>query len=70
MTRSPVKSSNLKSVGYDPKTQTMEIEFLNGNVFRYDGVPAHHHAGLLKHSSPGTYFHTHIKGAFDGEKVG
>jgi KTSC domain len=33
MERQPVSSSNLKSVGYDPRSRTLEIEFHNGGVY-------------------------------------
>ena len=39
MERQHVNSSNLESVGYDPTTQTLEIEFLNGGLYQYSGVP-------------------------------
>jgi hypothetical protein len=61
MTRKPVQSSNLKSVGYEPKTKTLEVEFQNGGVFRYPGVTAARHAALVAARSPGGYFHQHIR---------
>jgi len=59
--RHPVKSSNLKSVGYDKATRTLQVEFHSGQVRDYKHVPSEHHAGLLAAKSPGAYFHTHIK---------
>ena len=38
MERKNVSSSNLKSVGYDSTTQTLEIEFLNGGLYQYSSV--------------------------------
>lgn len=70
MTRQPVDSSNLKSVGYDPKTETLEVEFANGGVHSYAGVPATKHSALMKSPSPGSFFHVHIRGkAFKSTKV-
>ena len=40
LTRQPVRSSNLKAIGYNVETQTLEVEFLNGHVYSYAGVPA------------------------------
>ncbi|WP_432811014.1 KTSC domain-containing protein [Pantanalinema sp. GBBB05] len=34
----PVIASNLASVGYEPTTQTLEIEPLNGTIYQYLGV--------------------------------
>lgn len=51
MNRTPVSSSNLQAVGYDPATRTLEIEFLNGGLYSYSGVPASVHASLMAASS-------------------
>ena len=70
MIRAPVESSNLKSVGYDAATQTLEVEFKNGGVHQYAGVPAATHTKLIKSSSPGGYFHVHIRGGkFTAKKI-
>jgi len=61
MTRSPVKSSNLKSVGYDPASRTLEVEFHSGAVHQYHDVAPEHEAKLRTHPSPGAYFHQHIR---------
>ncbi|MCZ7556804.1 MAG: KTSC domain-containing protein [Bacteroidia bacterium] len=63
MERVSVSSSNLRSVGYDAASRTLEIEFLNGGLYRYTGVPASVHAGLMSASSHGSYFDAHIKKA-------
>lgn len=63
MNRTPVASSNLRSVGYDPDTRTLEVEFLNGGLYRYSGVPVSIHAGLMRASSKGSYFDANIKKA-------
>jgi len=61
MTRQPVRSSDLKSVDYDPTTHLLEIEFHSGGVYQYSGVPESVHAGLMAASSHGSYFHKNIK---------
>lgn len=70
MMRRPVSSSNIRSVGYDPTTRTLEIEFNSGAVYQYDGVPTTVHAGLMGASSHGSYFHQNIKGRYGDRKVG
>jgi hypothetical protein len=57
MNRTPVKSSHLKSVGHDPQSNTLEVEFINGKVYTYQGVQASTHRQITKHSSPGGMFH-------------
>jgi hypothetical protein len=63
MNRIPVSSSNLASVGYDPATQTLEIEFLHGAIYQYSGVPSSVYEGLMAADSHGTYFDRYVKKA-------
>lgn len=69
MERQPVASSNIRSVGYDPDAQILEIEFQDGAVYQYSGVPGAVHAGLVSAGSPGRYFHAHVKGRYPHRKV-
>lgn len=64
MERHPVSSSNLRSVGYDVTTQTLEIEFHSGGVYRYFGVPQGVYQGLMQAGSKGSYFADFIKGHY------
>ena len=43
MERQSVSSSNLASVGYDPNSETLEIEFKGGTIYRYFNVPSFVH---------------------------
>lgn len=61
MERLTVKSSNLKSVGYDAKAETLEIEFVGGNIYQYTRVPKYVHASLMNTTSKGSYFAKFIK---------
>jgi hypothetical protein len=63
MERVQVESSNLASVGYEPETTTLEIEFHNGGVYQYSGVPEDVHQGLMNAESKGSYFYHNIKNA-------
>lgn len=49
MVRQPVSSTAVMSVGHDPATNTLEVEFRSGAVHQYEGVSAEEHAALLKH---------------------
>lgn len=64
MERQHVSSSNLRSVGYDPVSSVLEIEFLSRSVYQYYGVPGLVVARLLGASSKGGYFHRYIKGRY------
>lgn len=70
MERQHVNSSNLKSVGYDPATRTLEIEFLNSGLYQYSGVPESVYKELMSASSHGQYFDNHIKkGVYPYRKI-
>jgi len=66
--RKPVRSSNIKSVGHDPKTNTLQVEFHSGAVHEYPATAAQHQE-FIHAPSVGSYFHQHIK-PLGGEKVG
>lgn len=71
MTRQPVTSTNLASIGYDEASATLEVEFLNGRVYQYFGVPSSVHAGLMAAGSHGGYFNLYVKQAgYSYAKVG
>jgi len=69
MERIPVFSSNLRSVGYDHYTQTLEIEFRGGRLYAYYHVPESRYNGLMSAGSKGSYFHNYIKHAFSYRKL-
>jgi len=69
MIRKPVSSSNLRSIGYDLKSQTLEIEFHDGSVYQYFGVPESIYNALMSASSHGSFFHRHIKDRFGWAKI-
>lgn len=70
MQRIPVESSDIKSVGYDPRTQILEIEFHSGGVYDYYAVPASVHQALIQAESKGKHFHANVKGKFAFIQVG
>lgn len=61
LNRTSVKSRSLRSIGYDPKTQTLEIQFIRGTIYQYFGVPASTHEKLIQAPSHGWYFNQFIK---------
>ena len=69
MKRESVESSNIASIGYDEASHTLEIEFLNGNVYQYFDVPKNIYEGIMKASSHGEYLASQIKGNYRYSKV-
>ena len=61
MNRIYVSSSDLKSIGYDPNTSILEIEFKTGAVYQYSSVPYSIYQNLMNSSSKGKYFHSFVK---------
>lgn len=69
MNRRPVSSSSVTSVGYDPRTLTLEVEFSDGELYRYFDVPEHDADGLIAAGSIGKYLNEHIKGRYRFARV-
>lgn len=69
MTRTPVQSSQIKSVGYNASSAVLEIEFSDGSVFQYQGVPLSVYELLMDSESAGSTFHKIVKGKFGHKKV-
>lgn len=65
--RQAVQSSNIKSLGHDGST--LEVEFVNGSIFRYHEVPADVFQGVLGADSVGKAFRTKVKGGFGAERL-
>lgn len=64
-----VESSNIKSIGYDGESRTLEVAFLNGGVYRYADVPATSYAALMAAESKGSHFAAHIRPHYRATKV-
>ena len=64
MNREQVVSSAIKSVGYDPTTQTLEVEFINGSVYQYREVPISLYTEFMSASSKGKFHYHHIMRRF------
>jgi KTSC domain len=64
-----VTSSNIRSVGYDSKSETLEIEFNNGTVYQYYNVPSPVFDELMMAPSVGKFFNSQIKNSFPYARV-
>jgi len=61
MDRKKVSSSNIRSVGYDAKTRTLEIEFTSGSIVQYERVPPDIHRSMMSASSIASFFRDRIE---------
>ena len=69
ISREQVASRAIAAVGYSKRLQILDIEFLNGAVYRYEGVPHSLYRGLIDADSKAHYFHEHIKGRFKSSRI-
>jgi hypothetical protein len=60
MTREPIESSSIKSIGHDPATNTLEVEYHRTGVYQFHDVSADQHAAIMRASSAGTHLQKHI----------
>lgn len=68
--RHAVESSHIASIGYDPDTETLEIEFHKGGTYQYSNFPENLWVEFENSESKGKYFHRNIrKGGYDYAKL-
>lgn len=63
------QSSNLQAYEYDPESQTLTVQFLNGAIYTYSGVPQTVADALVQNGGGGTYFHSKIKDQYHTTKL-
>jgi hypothetical protein len=68
ISRSPVKSSNIKSVGHDGAS-LLDVEFSSGTVYRYSDVPAKLYSEMISAPSVGSFFAANVRGKFESKKL-
>jgi hypothetical protein len=60
----PVNSTLLASMSYEAGAALLHLEFRDGSLYCYFGVPGDIYEGLLTASSKGNYFNRQIRGSF------
>ncbi|MCQ4298012.1 KTSC domain-containing protein [Pseudomonas stutzeri] len=61
MKRAAVNSRSLRSLGYDPERQVLEVEFSSGALYHYEQVPPEAVQALLDADSLGRHFNQVFK---------
>lgn len=69
MERIPVSSTNISSIGYNPQSAILEVEFTSGDVYQYFDVPEHLYQGLMNASSKGQFLNDYIKHSYRYQKI-
>ena len=66
---SPVKSSQIESIGYDVASKTLAVKFNSGGIYHYAGVNAADYENLQKAKSIGSHFGSKIRNVFKHMKI-
>jgi hypothetical protein len=69
MKRQFIDSEAFRAVGYDDSTETLEVEFHDGDVYQYFSVPPVVYRDLLQAPSSGQYFAYFVKNTYRFSKV-
>lgn len=54
----------MKSIGYDPPSRTLAVEFQSGAIYRYRDVPSELYQALVCAKSKGRFFNQAIRASF------
>jgi hypothetical protein len=69
MERKRVNSSKIRSVGYDERTQTLEVEMSNGQVWQYAKVYPEVYRRFMAAPNPTSFFEDRIAEDYTGRRV-
>jgi len=65
-----VQSSNIAAIEHNPETDTLTVQFRNGGIYEYSGVPRDVYEQFLGSGSKGAFLHRVIKPSFPATRVG
>jgi hypothetical protein len=69
MERKRVSSSKIRAVGYDEKSQTLEVELSNGQVWRYTKVWPEVYRRFMAAPNPTSFYDDKIAEDYTGRRV-
>jgi len=69
ITRQPVHSNALATVGYSRRLHALEVEFVNGAIYRYSNVPPEIYRDLLGAPSKAQFYDANVRGHFPSVHV-
>jgi len=67
--RTPVSSSLIRSIAYDADARILEVELVEGQLYRYRDVSPFIYEGLLASKSKGAFFNKRIASRFPFDQV-
>jgi hypothetical protein len=69
MHRIPVNSSNIRSIGYDSQSSTLEVAFISGDIYQYFDIPEYLYQQFLNASSHGQFLNDNIRYNYRYQKI-
>ncbi|HSH07563.1 MAG TPA: KTSC domain-containing protein [Burkholderiales bacterium] len=69
MERKRVKSSRIRSVGYDERNQLLEVELSNGSIYQYSRVSPEVHRRFMAAPNPTSYYDDKIAEEYSARRV-
>ena len=69
MEREMVVSSSVLSIGYEPTSSTLEVEFNVSGIYQYYNVPEPIFQQLMESDSKGKFINAYIKPAYPYSRV-
>jgi len=69
MERKRVNSSKIRSVGYDEKSQVLEVEFSNRQVYQYVKVYPEVYRRFMAAPNPASFYDDKIAEEYTGRRV-
>jgi hypothetical protein len=69
MERKRVNSSKIRSIGYDEKSMTLEVEMRNGEVWQYSRVYPEVYRRFMAAPNPTSFFEDKIAEEYSGRRI-
>ena len=69
MNRVAIRSTSLRSVGYQASKHILELEFHNGRLYRYFRVPEAIYQAFMAAESHGRYFNSQIRPSYSYRRI-
>ena len=69
MERKRVNSGTIRSVGYEPGSRTLEIEFTSGSIIQYANVPAEVYRRFLAAPALASFFRDNIEEEYTARRL-
>ena len=69
MERKRISSSKIRAIGYDPKSQVLEVEFNDGKLLAYSGVSPEVHQRFVAAPSSVSFFEDKIDENYPSRRV-